>query len=131
MQDAPPLPTSDGHSLSEQLLLDPSFFKDPHFESAARTFQVCGRRSVITHTVCHCIFQDHLYSGWFTHSHREVVDKHLAGVRDGTLHTPWKDDAWDQDHPEVNEDALGTDDAVQNPSGTIGIRREGSRGKER
>ncbi|KAL5500997.1 hypothetical protein ACEPAH_9384 [Sanghuangporus vaninii] len=89
--------------------LDPSFFKEPHFESAARTFQ------------------DHLFTGWFTSAHRELVEKHLSGIRAGSLHAPWKDEVWDRDHPEVVE-RLADADESSNP---IVLGNEKRRAKER
>ncbi|EJD00461.1 uncharacterized protein FOMMEDRAFT_127124 [Fomitiporia mediterranea MF3/22] len=91
--------------------LDPSFFKDPHFESAARTFQ------------------DHLFSGWFTPAHRELVERHHLGVRDGSLYAPWKDDLWDQDHPEDHNEA-DEEGSMQDPSDSIGTRNERRKSKE-
>ena len=60
--------------------LNPSFFTDPHFLAAAHTFQ------------------DHLCSGWMSDEHLEKVASVQRGIRDGTLHAPWKDAVWEQDH---------------------------------
>ncbi|TDL17073.1 hypothetical protein BD410DRAFT_901636 [Rickenella mellea] len=74
--DVDPLQRIPGH-------VDSAMFTDPHFESAARTFQ------------------DHLYSGWLTEAHRELVNSHQDGIRSGILHAPWKDDVWIRDHPPI------------------------------
>ena len=60
--------------------LNPSFFTDPHFLAAAHTFQ------------------DHLCSGWMSDEHLERVASVQRGIRDGTIHAPWKDAVWEQDH---------------------------------
>ncbi|THG92834.1 hypothetical protein EW145_g8570, partial [Phellinidium pouzarii] len=88
----------------ESLSLDASFFTDPHFESAARTFQ------------------DHLYSGWLTPAHRALVEKHLSGVRSGVIHVPWKDEEWEHNHPEdgIDED-VDVSDAAQDPANAVSI----------
>ncbi|KAL5514101.1 hypothetical protein ACEPAG_2862 [Sanghuangporus baumii] len=93
--------------------LDPSFFKDPHFESASRTFQ------------------DHLFTGWFTSAHRELVENHLSGIRAGSLHAPWKDEVWDRDHPEVVERLADVDGTANESSNSIVLGSEKRRGKER
>ncbi|KAH8113058.1 Asx homology domain-containing protein [Phellopilus nigrolimitatus] len=111
--------TSGAAALSDSdqdQVLDPSFFTDPYFESAARTFQ------------------DHLYSGWQTREHRAFVEQHLAGVRVGALHAPWKDEVWEREHPEdLIEDLEEEDrDAPLDPSSSvvnIGLRGSKSRGK--
>ena len=60
--------------------LDPAVFVDPHFLGA-------------THT-----FQDHLYSNWLSDAHAEKVRMFEDGVREGSLHAPWKDQVWERDH---------------------------------
>lgn len=70
--------------------LDMSFFTDPHFLAALRTFQ------------------DHLYTGWMTPSHKMDVDVYRQGIRDGKLHAPWKDQVWERDHREEDEEKLAT-----------------------
>ena len=42
--------------------------------------------------------QDHLYTGWYTATHRRLVEKHIEAVRAGTLHAPWKDEVWERDY---------------------------------
>ncbi|KAI5119673.1 hypothetical protein M0805_009618 [Coniferiporia weirii] len=109
-------PALQGESAtSESRILDPSFFTDPHFESAARTFQ------------------DHLYSGWLMPSHRALVEKHLAGVQSGSLHAPWKDEVWERNHFDDDAETGDEDsDEAQSPLELIGIGvRTGKRkGKE-
>ncbi|KAH8827161.1 hypothetical protein DL96DRAFT_1235844 [Flagelloscypha sp. PMI_526] len=58
--------------------LDPAIFTDAHFLSAARTLQ------------------DHIFSGWKTKVQEEKELKYLEGIRNGSLHAPWKDDEWVQ-----------------------------------
>jgi len=60
--------------------LDPSVFTDPHFLASAHTFQ------------------DHMFTGWMTDAHLERVRKFESGVADGSLHAPWKDEAWQMDN---------------------------------
>lgn len=71
---------------SEQVTetLDPMFFSDSHFLAALRTFQ------------------DHLHSGWLTEDHRTKTERYLEGIKDGTLHAAWKDEAWSQGQVEEN-----------------------------
>ncbi|KAI0264921.1 hypothetical protein BC834DRAFT_238456 [Gloeopeniophorella convolvens] len=57
--------------------IDPTHFTDPHFLAAMRTFQ------------------DHLFTGWLAPSHARVLAEFEEGVRAGTLHAAWKDEAWD------------------------------------
>jgi hypothetical protein len=64
--------------------LDPMFFSDSHLLAALRTFQ------------------DHLHSGWLTEDHRMKTDKYCVGIKDGTLHAAWKDEAWSQSQVEEN-----------------------------
>ena len=66
--------------------LDMSIFTDPHFLAAAKTWQ------------------DHIYSGWLTASHKEKVRRYEAGVRDGTLAAPWKDEEWEQENGDEDHD---------------------------
>ncbi|PAV14976.1 hypothetical protein PNOK_0952900 [Pyrrhoderma noxium] len=73
--------------------LDSMFFLDPHFQSAARTFQ------------------DHLFSGWMTQTHHDLVADFRTKVDLGSLHAPWKDEVWDDGHPdESNTDERGEGD---------------------
>ena len=62
-------------------LLDPMFFTNPFFLSAAGTFQ------------------DQLFSGWYAEKDKAKVQQYLQGVRDGTMHAQWKDEEWSEDHP--------------------------------
>lgn len=48
--------------------------------------------------------QDHLYTGWYTRPHRDLVQKHLDNIRSGKQHAPWKDDVWGQNHDTPEED---------------------------
>ncbi|ETW76489.1 hypothetical protein HETIRDRAFT_239662, partial [Heterobasidion irregulare TC 32-1] len=59
--------------------LDLGCFKDGHFLSAMQTFQ------------------DHLYTGWMTDAHKEMVEFYKSGIENGTLHASWKDEAWEGD----------------------------------
>lgn len=38
--------------------------------------------------------QDHLYSGWFASKHLKEIEKYREGVRDASMHAPWKDSTW-------------------------------------
>jgi len=89
----------DIDSLSERVqeTLDPTFFSDPHFLAALRTFQ------------------DHLHNGWLTEEHRMKVNRYQAGIEGGTLHAAWKDEAWSQS--QVEGDA-----AVTSQSGSTSQR---------
>ncbi|KAF9032283.1 hypothetical protein BDZ89DRAFT_1234534 [Hymenopellis radicata] len=60
-------------------VLDLAVFKDPHFNSAARTFQ------------------DHIFSGWKTETHAGKVQRYIDGIRDGSLSAPYKDEVWEND----------------------------------
>lgn len=60
--------------------MDPNIFTDPHFLAAAHTFQ------------------DHIFTGWTTDGHIEKRRKFEAGVEDGSMHAPWKDEVWLKDH---------------------------------
>ena len=33
-----------------------------------------------------------------TDAHKAKLEKYLAGIRDGTLAAPWKDDAWEKEN---------------------------------
>lgn len=61
--------------------LTSTFFIDPHFLAAARTFQ------------------DHLYSNWFSEAHIQKVRRYEEGIANGTLASPWKDETWERDNP--------------------------------
>jgi hypothetical protein len=63
-------------------LLLPSFFSDPHFLSAAHTFQ------------------DHLFSSFLSPRAATALQAWLGDVRSGKGHFPWKDELWEQDHSE-------------------------------
>lgn len=107
--------------------LDPSFFSDPHFESAAKTFQVRSYRSCggLILPFSYPVLQDHLFSGWLTQKHHALVGKYLDGVREGTAHVPWKDETWERDHPEIVESEEDDDNVnVQDPSNFINIGRK-------
>lgn len=54
-------------------------FTDAHFVAATQTWQ------------------DQLYSGFFTEKHKERIARYEQGVKDGTLHAPWKDEAWESE----------------------------------
>lgn len=56
-----------------------SVFTDGHFLAAAHTFQ------------------DHLCSGWMVDTHVEKVKTFEQGVKDGTVHAPWKDEVWERE----------------------------------
>jgi len=53
---------------------------DSHFLAAAHTFQ------------------DHLYSNFLSDAHAKKVKTFEDGVREGTLHAPWKDEVWESNH---------------------------------
>lgn len=57
--------------------LDPKFFTNPFFLSAAHTFQ------------------DHLYSGWLGSKEKGKVELFQTATRDGTMHAQWKDEGWE------------------------------------
>ncbi|KAF8882293.1 Asx homology domain-containing protein [Infundibulicybe gibba] len=57
--------------------VDPGLFTDAHFLAAAHTFQ------------------DHIFSGWLTPTHKTLVSKYLEEIRAGTLAAPWKDAEWE------------------------------------
>jgi hypothetical protein len=77
-QQAPP-------STHDPALLLPNFFTDPHFLSAAHTFQ------------------DHLFSSYLTPTSSATLRTWLDGVHSGAIHAPWKDEVWEQEHPEGRE----------------------------
>ncbi|KAI0052828.1 hypothetical protein FA95DRAFT_1579823 [Auriscalpium vulgare] len=64
-----------------------TIFTSPHFLSAVRTFQ------------------DHLYSGWRTPTHSELVRKFQEGVNAATISVPWKDEVWAADTRAEEEEA--------------------------
>jgi hypothetical protein len=83
----PSHPSADGNSMAVDQPsgapsneLDTAVFTDPHFLAAARTFQ------------------DHIYSDWMSDAHKEKVNQFQAGIRDGTLAAPWKDEVWEKDN---------------------------------
>lgn len=57
--------------------LDTGIFVDSHFLAAAHTFQ------------------DHIFTGWMTDAHAKKLAQFDQGVRDGTIHAPWKDEVWE------------------------------------
>ena len=63
--------------------VDPSIFTDPYFLAAAHTFQ------------------DHIFTGWMSDTHIEKRNKFEAGVMDGSMHAPWKDEVWLKDHVNI------------------------------
>lgn len=65
--------------------MDPSIFTDPHFLAAAHTFQ------------------DHIFTGWTSDAHIQKTIKFQAGVVDGTMHAPWKDEVWLKDHATISD----------------------------
>ena len=60
--------------------LDPTFFTSSFFQSAALTFQ------------------DHLYSAWFSRKAKEAEETCTQGLRDGSMHAEWKDEAWEREN---------------------------------
>ena len=66
---------------------DLGLFTDPHFLSAARTFQ------------------DHLFSNWLSDAHQEKVAKFEADLRSGSLAVRWKDEQWLEDNPSIQPEA--------------------------
>ncbi|KAI0692695.1 hypothetical protein C8T65DRAFT_669342 [Cerioporus squamosus] len=60
--------------------LDPTIFTSPFFLSAAHTWQ------------------DHLFSSWLGTKAADDLDAFKKGAQVGTLHAPWKDESWDQNH---------------------------------
>jgi len=60
--------------------LNPDIFRDTYFLTAAHTFQ------------------DHLFNGWFTKSHKSKLDAYLEGIQFGTLAQPWKDEVWEREN---------------------------------
>ncbi|RDX40627.1 hypothetical protein OH76DRAFT_1450598 [Lentinus brumalis] len=60
--------------------LDPTIFTSPFFLSAAHTWQ------------------DHLFSAWLGTKAAADLETFNKGAQDGTLHAPWKDETWDQNH---------------------------------
>ncbi|OCB91582.1 hypothetical protein A7U60_g1153 [Sanghuangporus baumii] len=87
-----------------------------------------GHQKACLHSARH---SDHLFTGWFTSAHRELVEKHLSGTRAGSLHAPWKDEVWDRDHPEVVERLADVDGMANESSNVIVLGSEKRRGKER
>ncbi|KAA1473305.1 hypothetical protein DENSPDRAFT_839763 [Dentipellis sp. KUC8613] len=82
-----PPPDSATHPPPDPDTLDPTAFTDAHTLSALRTFQ------------------DHLYTGWLTPAHARKVAEYEAGVRAGTLHAPWKDEEWAEEHQDIGASA--------------------------
>ncbi|RPD72958.1 hypothetical protein L226DRAFT_553923 [Lentinus tigrinus ALCF2SS1-7] len=64
--------------------LDPMVFTSPFFLSAAHTWQ------------------DHLFSSWLGQKASDDLEAFKQGAKDGTLHAPWKDEAWDRDHQPIH-----------------------------
>ncbi|PCH34743.1 hypothetical protein WOLCODRAFT_139553 [Wolfiporia cocos MD-104 SS10] len=87
------LPLHDEHAGQEKSIatFDPTTFTSPFFLSAARTFQ------------------DHLFSGWFSKKATEEVERFQNGVRDGSLHVEWKDEAWVRIHASQGKHNSATD----------------------
>lgn len=81
--DAMDIDFSNGFRCADAV--DLSVFNDPHFLAAAHTFQ------------------DHIYTGWMTDSNLEKVLKFESGVKDGSVHAPWKDEVWERDNSTVTE----------------------------
>jgi len=67
--------------------LNPDIFRDTYFLTAAHTFQ------------------DHLFNGWFTKSHKSKLEAYLEGIQTGTLALPWKDEVWEQENPRPTKPA--------------------------
>ncbi|TCD71105.1 hypothetical protein EIP91_000199 [Steccherinum ochraceum] len=42
-------------------------------------------------------FQDHLYSSWLTATAQAKVENFKRGIQDGSLHSQWKDEAWNEE----------------------------------
>ncbi|TFK35838.1 hypothetical protein BDQ12DRAFT_611005 [Crucibulum laeve] len=55
-------------------------FSDPHFLAAIHTCQ------------------DHIYLNWMSDAHAEKLQKFQAGVQDGTMSVPWKDETWEREN---------------------------------
>ncbi|KAF7983115.1 hypothetical protein HWV62_24067 [Athelia sp. TMB] len=71
-------------------------FQDSHFLAAAHTYQ------------------DHIFSGWRSAAQADLRARFEQGVRDGTLHAPWKDEVWEGQHPpEVAESSLLAGEAAE------------------
>ncbi|KAJ4466542.1 Asx homology domain-containing protein [Lentinula aciculospora] len=87
--------------------LFPSVFTDPHFLSAAHTFQ------------------DHLYSGWLKEDFKAKVAKYEEGIRDGTLAAPWKDEEWEKEHPLPENNASKSTSSSTKSRGTGGAVKAG------
>ncbi|TEB35295.1 hypothetical protein FA13DRAFT_1728100 [Coprinellus micaceus] len=77
----------DGAGLMTGEVDDLGLFTDPHFLSAARTFQ------------------DHLFSNWLSDAHQEKVAKFEADLRSGSLAVRWKDEQWLEDNPPIQPEA--------------------------
>lgn len=56
-------------------------FHDSHFVAAANTFQ------------------DHIFSGWRSEAQADLLARFDQGVRNGTVHAPWKDEVWESTNP--------------------------------
>jgi len=67
--------------------LDSNIFRDTYFLTAAHTFQ------------------DHLFNGWFTKSHRCKLEAYHEGIQTGTLALPWKDEVWERENPRPTKPA--------------------------
>jgi len=67
--------------------LNPNIFRDTYFLTAAHTFQ------------------DHLFNGWFTKSHKSKLEAYLEGIQTGTLALPWKDEVWERENPRPTKPA--------------------------
>ncbi|KAF8987865.1 hypothetical protein BDZ89DRAFT_1152585 [Hymenopellis radicata] len=78
--DSPHPKGSSSTQSSSSGVLDLAVFKDSHFNSAARTFQ------------------DHIFSGWKTETQAGKVQRYIAGIRDGSLSAPYKDEVWEKDN---------------------------------
>jgi len=99
--------TSANAPLVPDLEIDSSFLTCPFFEAAMRTFQ------------------DHIFSGYFAREHEQELNAYEQGLRDGTLHAAWKDDAWEHDHPAAEEKRPILAEVSLTELARAGVLREG------
>lgn len=36
-------------------------------------------------------------------SHKTLIEDYKKGIRTGSMHAPWKDQAWEEQHPRLTE----------------------------
>ncbi|KAF5331815.1 hypothetical protein D9611_008903 [Ephemerocybe angulata] len=75
----------------------PTFFTDPHFLAAARTFQ------------------DHIYSNWLSDTHIAKVAQFNRDLESGAVAVSWKDEQWLEDNPPIHPEL-----ASSNASNAVG-----------